>query len=310
MNRTAKTKCCSLVLTLAFAGSAFAAGETNIVAPSPVTARDFYNAGTKLLDAKKFFEAEQMFQSALATQDARVQPAALYNLGHARFDDGAEALKKKPDADSTAADGSLASADADAAIQRAQSALAGDDEWQMIAAYLAGGGARHDVKDAQEALQQAMATYGDTLRKWQHAEQDFKSAAELNPADTNATRNAEIVEQHIARLVDSLRKMQQMANQLANQHSQLNDLLAQLAGRIPKQDMPRGEGGDDDEGILPESLRGMTEGAYREGNRIEVPLSPDEAEQILKGILPGGTERLPMNESQTGKPAEKNSLTW
>ena len=49
-----------------------------------------------------------MFQSALAAQDERVQPPALYNLGHARFDEGAEILKKGPDAQKAAAQGNAA----------------------------------------------------------------------------------------------------------------------------------------------------------------------------------------------------------
>ena len=78
----------------------------------------------------------------------------------------------------------------------------------MVAAYLEGRGARRELRDAEKAVQAAMETYGKTLQKWQRAADDFKSAAELNPADTNAARNAEIVERGIAKLVDSLRKMQ------------------------------------------------------------------------------------------------------
>ena len=207
--------------------------ETNAVA-GPVTARDFYNAGTELLAANKFADAEQMFQSALAAQDERVQPAALYNLGHARFDEGVELLKKGPDAQKVAAQGNAALAAGGQAIRSAQSALAKMICRKMIAAYLEGRGVRHELRDAEKAVQAAMETYGNTLRKWRRAADDFKSAAELNPADTNAARNAEIVEQHIAKLVDSLQKMQQMAGAMAGQHQQMNDLLSQLKGRIPE----------------------------------------------------------------------------
>ena len=96
----------ALLLPLAIGCRALAADETNAVAP--VTARDFYNAGTKLLAGKKFTEAEAMFQSALAAQDERIQPPALYNLGHARFDDGVEQLKKGPDAQTVTAKGNAA----------------------------------------------------------------------------------------------------------------------------------------------------------------------------------------------------------
>ena len=194
---------------LAICCRALAVDETNAV--TPVTARDFYNAGTELIAVKKFTEAEQMFQSALAAQDERVQPAALYNLGHARFDDGAELLKKGPDAQKVAAQGNAALSADSAAISQAGSALAENDLDKMIAAYLEGRGERHELRYAEKAVQAAMETYGKTLQKWQRAADDFKSAVELNPADTNAARNAEIVEQGIAKLVDSLQKMQQMA---------------------------------------------------------------------------------------------------
>ena len=79
-----------LVAVLASGLRGLAAGQTNAapaIAPptASATARDFYNAGTRLLAAKKFADAEKMFQAALAAQDERVQPAAMYNVGHARF---------------------------------------------------------------------------------------------------------------------------------------------------------------------------------------------------------------------------------
>ena len=170
------------LLTLAFCVHAPANETTNL--PAPVTARDFYNAGTKLMAEKKFTEAEQMFQSALSAQDERVQPAAIYNLGHARFDDGAELLKKGPDAQKVAARGSTASAAGTQAIRTGQTALVENDLSKMIAAYLEGRGARHALRDAEKAVQEALETDGNTLRKWRSAADDFKSAAELNPADT------------------------------------------------------------------------------------------------------------------------------
>jgi tetratricopeptide (TPR) repeat protein len=287
-----------------------AAGDT--IAVAPVTARDFYNAGTELLAAKKFSEAEQMFQSALAAQNERVQPPALYNLGQARFDDGMAALKKGPSAQTLAGAGNTAGLMAGQAIERGETALTENDLSKMITAYLAGRGARHELNAIEKAIQKAMDTYGDTLRKWQRAEDDFKSAAELNPADTNATRNAEIVAQYIARLVDSLHQMQRMSATLGGRHSQLNGVLRQLRGRIPAQDLPGGGDGDDDddEGIQPESLRGLKEGASRSGKEFQVPLSPDEAAQILNGISLDGSRRLPMSEAKNGKTEKKNNLTW
>jgi tetratricopeptide (TPR) repeat protein len=298
-----------LAFALLFSGRALAAGDSNAV--TPVTARDFYNAGTELLAAKKFSEAEQMFQSALAAQNERVQPPALYNLGQARFDDGMAALKKGPSGQSLTGAGNTAGLVAGQAIERGETALAENDLSKMITAYLAGRGARHELKAIEKAVRKAMDTYGDTLSKWQRAEDDFKSAAELNPADTNAARNAEIVAQYIARLVDSLRQMQRMAATLVARHSRLNDVLRQLGSRIPKQNLPAGgDGDDDDEGLQPESLRGLKEGVSQSGKEFQVPLSPDEAAQILNGISLDGGRRLPMNEAKNGESSKKSGLTW
>jgi len=309
----ATLKSCVLAFLLAPGSSAYADTLTNAVAPSPepVSARDFYNAGTELLVAKKFTEAEQMFISALAAQDERVQPPALYNLGHARFDEGLAALKKGPSAQSIQAQGDQVDSEASSAIQQGQAALAGNDLSKLIEAYLNGHGARRNLNEVAAAVRQAIQTYGETLRKWQQADDDFKSAAELNPADTGAARNSQIVEQYIARLVDSLRQMQSLAAKLGNRHKQLNEVLKQIGGRIPKPNLPPGAPGDKDEddGMQPESLRGMEEGATRMNNSAGAPLSRDEAAQILNGIPIDGARRLMMNEAKKGQ-NQQNSLTW
>jgi hypothetical protein len=293
--------------------SARALDSTN--SASPVTARDFYNAGTELLAAKKYADAERMFQSSLAEQDERIQPVALYNLGYARFADGAELLKKGPDAQRTIAQGEAATAAGANAIHAAESALAENQLDKMIAAYLAGRGARRELRAAEKVVQTALETYGQTLTKWQRAADDFKSAAELNPADTNAARNAAIVEQAIARLVDSLRKMQALAGKIAGQKQQLGQLLSKLKGQIPAPNAPPGDDGDDDDesegsGVQPDSLRGKKENAGREGEQMQIPLSPDQAGQILDGISLDGSRRLPMTDQQGAKPKDKNGRNW
>lgn len=282
-------------------------------APVPVTARDFYNAGTRLLTGKKYAEAERMFQSALAVQDARVQPAALFNLGHARFAGGVELLKKGPDAQKVAARGNAALAAGEHAIGTAGAALAENNLDKMIAAYLEGRGARRELRDAEKAVQAAMEAHGKTLLKWQRAADDFKSAADLNPADTNAARNAEIVERGIAKLVDSVRQMQAMAGMMGKQKQDLGKLLSKLKGQIPAPNAPPGAGGDDDEdepGMQPDSLAGQKENAGREGDQIQVPLSPERAGQILDGLSLDGTRRLSMSDKQGTPPKDKNGRNW
>ena len=291
--------------------AAQAAGETNNVAP--VTARDFYNAGTKLLAAKKFADAEKMFESALASQDDRVRPAAAYNLGHTRFDDGLELLKKGPDAQKVSARGNSALAAGAQAIRNSQSALAENNLDKMIAAYIAGRGARRDLHEAEKTVKDAMETYGRTLQKWQRSADDFKSAAELNPAGTNAAHNAEIVEQGIARLVDSVRKMEAMAGAMGKQRQDLGKLLSKLKGNIPAPDAPPGAAGDDEEeeeGAKPDSLAGQKETAGRQGEQLQIPLSPDAAGQILDGLSLDGTRRLEMSDKEGKPPGDRKGRNW
>jgi len=282
-------------------------GNTNVV-----TARDFYNAGTWLLADKKFADAERMFESALAAQDERVQPAAVYNLGHVRFDDGLDLLKKGPDAQKVSALGKTALAAGDNALRQSEAALAQNDLEKMVGAYLAGRGARHNLHEAEKAVQSAMESYGKTLQKWQRAADDFHSAAELNSRNTNAVHNAEIVERGIAKLIDSLRQMQEMMSAMGRQKQDLGKILSKLKGMIPADNAPPGAAGDDEdeEGMKPDSLAGQKEGVSKPGDEMQVPLSPDQAGQMLDGLSLDGTRRLEMSDKQGTPPGDKKGRNW
>jgi tetratricopeptide (TPR) repeat protein len=307
MNLSTAAKHFTLLITLLPAGL----GHVFADAAQPQTARDFYNAGTRLLAKGNFTEAEIMFQSALATQDQQVQPAALYNIAHTRFDQGLDHLKKGPEAQKVMAQGNAALATGDHAIQSASSALASNDLNQLVNAYLEGRGARHELRAAEKAVADAMAVYGNTLHEWQRADDDFKSAAELNPADTNAVYNAEVVEQSIARLVDIVRKMQDMAGLLAGKRGQLGQMMSKMKGQMPGFNAPPGGPGDDGEDdITPGSLTGMKENASREGGQMQAPISPDQAAQMLNNLPLDSTHRLPMDGQQEAKPGDRNGRNW
>jgi len=302
-----------LVLLFAVVASLRVEADDGTNPPALVTAREFYNAGTRLLAEKKLAEAETMFQSAIAAQDEHVQPAAVFNLGHTRFAEGVELKKKGPDAQKVAAQGGAALAAGEHAIRSSEAALAENNLDKMIAAYLEGRGARHELRAAEKAVQSAMEIYGKTLQKWQRAADDFKSAAELNPADTNALRNAEIVERHIARLIDDLNKMQQMMGMMGRQKQDLGRLLGKLRGQIPAPNAPPGMAGDeeeDEDGVKPESLAGKEENAARDGDQMQISLSPDQAGQILDGLSLDGTRRLPMSDKQGAPPKDKKGRNW
>jgi hypothetical protein len=314
--------CCVLWSTtlsiLALAPTNEVAVSDPAFAPPPLqnwSARQCYNAGTAKLSAGKLNEAEQLLESSLARQDERVQPPALFNLGHVRFAQGKEELKKSPGgADRQAR---VATADGTGAIQQVRDALASDDLQQMVGAYIAGRGARKEMRDAMKAVQRAMEAYGKTLVKWQRSLNDFKSAAELNPADTNAIHNAEVVEQAIAKLVDSLREMQQIATKLGGKQSELNQLLKDLKGKIPAANMPPGapggeeeEDGDDGKKPSPESLSGLEEADRGGGGReMDLKISPEQAGQLINSLQPDG-KQLPMGQGEPGNPKNRTGRVW
>jgi len=295
-----------------------ATNNNNYISPPAVvqeTARGFYNAGTEKLRAGKWNDAEMLLASSLAKQDDRVQPAALFNLGHVRFAQGDEELKKSPPAAATTRRARDATVAGDDAIQKAAGALASNEVQQMVEAYLTGRGIRKEMRAATKAVQDAMKAHGKTLSKWRRSLGDFQSAAELNPADTNAVHNAEIVAQAIAKLVDSLREMQLAAAGLDGKQAELSALLSQLKGRIPAQNAPPGasgegeEEGEDGDGPLPESLAGQKESAGNGESESGLSISPEAAAQLLNGIQPDG-KQLPMGQGDAGKPKDRSGRIW
>ena len=278
--------------------------------PAPATPREFFNAGTQELGSGKLKEAEAMLEAALASQREALQPATLYNLGHVRFEQGLEELKKGPSAKPTLARGQAASQHGDQAIQSADAALAGNDLQQLVAAYRRGRGTRKEIKEATAAVRRALQTYGAALARWDRAAGDFHGATELQPADADARANAETVDRCIGKLVDSVREMQELANALGDKKQDLGQKLKELKGRIPAEDAPPGAAGEDDEdedqpkGPEP----GSQEGPTKEGE--ETQMSPEQAGWLLDGFKLDGERRLPMGQGEPADPKNRNRPTW
>lgn len=292
-----------------------AASATNppVIRPErpPETPRELFNAGTRMLEMKKLREAEAYLETCLSRQDGQLQPAALYNLGHTRFAQGVELLKKSPAAKQSAARAQGAAWQGAAAMRAADNAMASREVDRMVQAYLQGRGARKELNAAIKAIRQALERHGEVLNKWERASGDFKSAAELNPADTRARENAEIVDRHIAKLIDEIRAMQQALAAAAQMQQQLGEKLKELRGQIPDDAMPPGAPGDgeEEEEDLPDGLQpGMQEGPSKSGE--EKQMSREEAGQILGGFRLDGERRLPMGEGKEAPPKDPNRKTW
>jgi tetratricopeptide (TPR) repeat protein len=276
----------------------------------PTTPREFYNAGARQLGAGKLREAEASLESALASQNPQIQPPALYNLGLVRFGQGVEQLKKGPAAKPTADRAKTIARQADDAIRQAEEALAGNDVQKMVAAYLRGRGARKELKAATQAVRRALQVHGAVLTRWERSSGDFKSAAELNSADTDARNNSDVLDRLIAKLVDSLHELQQSANGMGNKNEQLGDDLKKLKGRIPAPDMPPGAAGDDEEeeeqplGPKP----GQEEGPAKEGK--EMTLSPEQAGWLLDAYRLDSERRLPMGQGPPADAKDRARRPW
>ncbi len=282
--------------------------------PTPTNTRELFNAGTRRLGEGKLREAEAFFQTALTRQDERLQPQSLHNLGHVRYEQGAEELKKSPDVNAASRRGANALDRGDAALRGGAEALAGDDLNKLIEAYLNGRGARKELRETRDLVRRAMESHGAALSKWQRSLGDFKSALELNRNDADAKRNIEIIEEAIAKLIDKLRNMAQLAQMMGQQKKELGEMMKQLRGKIPAPDAPPGDAGeedeDEDEEDKPNGPReGQEEGKGREGEEKR-QLSPQEAGWILDAFKLGGNKQLPMGQGEEKKPKDKKGKNW
>jgi hypothetical protein len=297
----------ALVLALSLPAGAALANE----AAQPATPRDFYNEGTRQLGAGKLREAEVSFETALASQQAPLQPPALYNLGHVRFKQGIEELKKGPGSAPALAQGRKSEKEVGEAIQTIDEALASDDVQKMVAAYQRGKGVRKELKAANEAVRLALESHGAALYKWQRSLGDFKSTLELTAADADAQHNAEVLDRCIARLIDSVRQMQQCSNGMGNKKSELSQKMKKLKGRIPGSQMPPGAAGDEEEEEQEQPFGpkpGQKEAPSKDGK--EMPLTPEMAGWLLQGFKLDAERRLPMGTTQTAQPKDRSGSTW
>jgi hypothetical protein len=273
-----------------------------------VTDRDNYNQGTTELMDKDWATAEMLLYAAVAGNDEQLQPIALYNLGLSRFYQGAEMLEEGPESKAVGRQAVQATTAADQALQEGLTAMQQRERNALIRAYFRGRGARKQLKEAMKALQQALDVHGDVLSRWQRASGDFHSTVELQPEDGDAAHNAEVVDRHIAKLIDSLRQMQRMMAGMGEQLEGLEEMLGALQGMIPDDMGPPGPGEDGDD--WPEGLKeGVEEGAGREGQ--EFPISPEDAQRLLESFQLDRGRTLPMGFEQEAKPEDaREGKNW
>jgi hypothetical protein len=287
----------ALILSALFSGIATAGEPDEFASP-----RQLYNDGTRKLHENKLSEAEACLQGAVASQNEVVRPFALYNLGSTRFREGAEELKKGPQPSGANSKADFANEFAGEAIRAADKALAGDDLNELVTAYMQGRGARKELKAATEAVKAALDSYNSVLAKWQRSLGDFKSAREL-ATDNDAQTNADLVDRHIAALVDQIKIMMQSMSGLGKQRTELGKRLAALKKRMPPnsgQDMKgKGDDDDDDDGPSKQPKAGQEEPGTKSGSQML--LTPEEAAHLLDMLKLDTNRKLPLGMGDTGK---------
>jgi hypothetical protein len=288
-----------------------AAGPAATPDPAPPkTPRESYNAGARQLRAGKLNEAEGYLEKCLASQDTRLQPPALYNLGEVRFGQGMAELKKGPQAQRATARGRISEEATDEAVRTADDALAGEDVQKLVAAYLHGKGVRKDLKAATAAVQKALETHAAALAKWRRSADDFQGTTELDQNNADAQKNLKIVNRYIAALVDQLEQMKQCNNGMCSGGRKLAEKMKQLKGRIPASNMPPGAPGDDEDDEDPQMGKkpNEKEGPSRDGE--EMVMSVEQAGWLLEGFKLDNERRLPMGQGPMAPPKDRNRPTW
>jgi tetratricopeptide (TPR) repeat protein len=276
---------------------------------APETPREMYNAGTRKLAEGKLRDAETLFESALGSQNEDLQPPSLYNLGHVRFQAGAEELKKGPAAGPAVRSGQEAARLAGEVLNALNEALAGNEIVGMLAAYLSGSIARRDLRESATTIRHALESHRAALRLWQRALDDFRSVLELQPENADARKNAEIMEQHIARLLRQIQQLQDASAEMGKKRVEIGQKMRALRGLIPDALAPPGAGGDeeeDDESFGSEP--GRREPPSRSGGQND--LTPEQAGWLLDAFRLGGDRRLPIGAGDEGKPSSKPRKTW
>jgi len=275
------------------------------------SARGLYNEGTQKLQNGKLREAELVLQTAVAKNEDAIQPVALYNLAHVRFQQGAAVLKESPDGPATQKRGNNANLTTEAALHAADEALAGYDLDAIIAAYMNGRGVRKELKEAMKAVKKALESHGAVIARWQRASGDFKSAHELQVSYQDAMFNAEVVDQHLAKLIDQQEIMMMCMKCMGDSKQELKEKMDKLKELLPESLKQQCEGDDeeDEDAEQPkEPKEGQKEADPRDGR--ELWLTPEEAARLLEAMKLDGNRKLPMGFEESLKPKERGGRVW
>jgi tetratricopeptide (TPR) repeat protein len=221
---------------------------TSTLHAAPRSVREMYNDGIAKMKEGDLKEAESMLRTAAASGADFVLNPALYNLGHIRFSQGKETLKGEGNRQELLDSASAAVSVAEEVL-RAKKPVAeqSKDVQEIIEAYMEGRGARKQLRLSRDANTRAMDLLGTTLSKWRRSVGDFRSAAEMQPSDTDSPFNADVVERHIKELLKFKEELEKQAAAVEKMREELKKMMGQLRGKIPPEMMQEGDGEEEDE---------------------------------------------------------------
>jgi hypothetical protein len=275
-----------------------------------ISPRASYNRGVESLEKNLLREAESWLLRSAAAQKNALQPPAVFNLGHVRFQQGSELLKGEQPPEPILGRSEAATDDADEALDRADRALQSGDLMAIIEAYLTGRISRKELRLANEDVQRALDLYGSVLARWRRSLGDFRSSDELKP-DDDSKFNARVVERRIEELLKKAKELEKQREGLGQMRSDLKDKLAELRSKIPDGMLPPGQGeGDeeDEEENQPTPDSGWQDQAGRDGERRGI--TPEMAQQILEALGLTGNRKLPLGEGDRQPPRDPNAKDW
>jgi tetratricopeptide (TPR) repeat protein len=275
--------------------------------------RELYNQGAQSLEKGYLREAESYLLQAASSNLASLQPPALYDLGHVRFRQGKELLKGEQPRQPMIDRAENATDDGQDAIREAERALKSENLEQIIGAYLAGRGARKQLRLANEDVQRALDLYGAVLVRWRRSVGDFRSTVELRTNDQDAEFNAKVVQRHIDELLKQLKELAEKKQQLGKTRGDLKKKMEGLKGKIPKEMMRPGQGENEDDedeegGEQPKPESGWQDQVGKTGEKRGI--TPEMAQQILEALRLNGDRKLPVGDEQQAPPKDRKGKDW
>ncbi len=282
---------------------------TSAFAVREVTPREAYNLGVDALKKGYLREAESWLLRSTAAQRESLQPPALYDLGHVRFQQGQELLKGESPRQPLIDRGDTANEDGIDATMRAGRALKTDQLNDILEAYMQGRPVRKQLRLAHEDVQRALDLYGAVLVRWRRSVGDFRSSDELKSSE-DAQVNARVVERHIEELLKHVKQLEQQKSQLGQTRAELKQKMAELKGKIPDELKQPGEGEEDEDEEEPGQPK-PEPGMQRAGNEGEKRgITPEIAQQILEALGLKGDRKLPIGGDEPSKPRDRKGKDW